>query len=250
MSSVQAGSNLALGWPPKGWAHVSTAPRSGDWPSWLAAWILSPYSHPCTVAGSAASAPDRCQPDGRSPDADGRCLPIVPATPALSPQPAFGALRLPHRSMPRRARKGQPGYHRVFHLIVEELSTGRKWKCCPIPPDPSGTPGIPDTTVTKVFATQAEDGSLWQAFIASVRQSNTSTPGCSMATGPTPWLKRGNGIGDLGDKPRQGEHVIAITDNHGDVLKEHDLRSPLGYKPPRQFERECHISPSPQLRAA
>jgi hypothetical protein len=38
-----------------------------------------------------------------------------------------------------------------------------------VPRDPDGTPAIHDTTVYKVFAKWADDGSLWQAFIASVR---------------------------------------------------------------------------------
>jgi K+/H+ antiporter YhaU regulatory subunit KhtT len=39
-----------------------------------------------------------------------------------------------------------------------------------------------------------------------------------MATGPTPAPKGGDGIGDSGSKHQTGEKVIAITDNHGDVV--------------------------------
>ena len=39
-----------------------------------------------------------------------------------------------------------------------------------------------------------------------------------MATGPTPWPKRGDGIGYSGHKHQKGEKVIAIIDNHGSVL--------------------------------
>jgi hypothetical protein len=39
-----------------------------------------------------------------------------------------------------------------------------------------------------------------------------------MATGPTPSLKRGDGIGYSGDKHQKGENIMAITDNHGYVL--------------------------------
>jgi hypothetical protein len=49
------------------------------------------------------------------------------------------------------------------------LYTGMQWKCLPVPQDANGTPAIHYTTVYKVFATWADDGSLWQAFIASVR---------------------------------------------------------------------------------
>ena len=39
-----------------------------------------------------------------------------------------------------------------------------------------------------------------------------------MATGPTPWPKRGDGIGYSGHKHQKGAKVIAIIDNHGSVL--------------------------------
>jgi hypothetical protein len=39
----------------------------------------------------------------------------------------------------------------------------------PVPQDPQGKPAIHYTTVYKVFAKWADDGSLWQAFVASVR---------------------------------------------------------------------------------
>ncbi len=44
-----------------------------------------------------------------------------------------------------------------------------QWKCLPIPHDTNGTPAIHYTTIYKVFAKWADDGSLWQAFVASVR---------------------------------------------------------------------------------
>src|SRR5215471_7294386 len=43
------------------------------------------------------------------------------------------------------------------------------WKCFPIPQDAQGKPASHDTTVYQVFATWADDGSLWQAFVARVR---------------------------------------------------------------------------------
>ena len=39
-----------------------------------------------------------------------------------------------------------------------------------------------------------------------------------MATGRTPWPKKGDGIGYSGHKHQKGEKVIALTDNHGYVL--------------------------------
>ena len=38
----------------------------------------------------------------------------------------------------------------------------------PVPQDTNGTPAIHYTTVYKVFAKWADDGSLWHAFVASV----------------------------------------------------------------------------------
>ena len=44
-----------------------------------------------------------------------------------------------------------------------------QWKCLLVPQDAQGKPAIHDTTISKVFAKWADDGSLWQAFVASVR---------------------------------------------------------------------------------
>jgi hypothetical protein len=44
-----------------------------------------------------------------------------------------------------------------------------QWKCLPVPTDADGKPAIHYTTVYKVFAKWADDGSLWQAFVASVQ---------------------------------------------------------------------------------
>ena len=95
--------------------------------------------------------------------------------PATTPIPVqlseteFTAFILPHLSMPKRGPKCKLGYHRVFNLILWVLYTGMQWKSLPVPQDANGTPAIHYTTVYRVFATWAADGSLWQAFIASVR---------------------------------------------------------------------------------
>src|SRR3982074_2458085 len=95
--------------------------------------------------------------------------------PATTPIPVqlsateFSGFILPHLSMPKRGPKCTLGYYRVFNLILWVLYTGMQWKCLPIPQDAQGKPALHDTTVYKVFAKWAEDGSLWQAFIASVR---------------------------------------------------------------------------------
>jgi hypothetical protein len=44
-----------------------------------------------------------------------------------------------------------------------------QWKGLPVPTDAQGKPAIHYSTVYKVFAKWADDGSLWQAFVASVR---------------------------------------------------------------------------------
>ena len=79
------------------------------------------------------------------------------------------AFILPHLSMPQRGPKGKLGSYRVLNLILWLLYTGMQWKCLPIPHDSTGKPAIHDTTIYKVFATWADDGSLWQALVASVR---------------------------------------------------------------------------------
>ena len=97
------------------------------------------------------------------------------AQPATTPIPVqlseteFSAFLLPHLSMPKRGPKCKLGYYRVFNLILWVLYTGMQWKCLPVPHDPDGKPAIHYTTVYKVFAKWADDGSLWQACLARVR---------------------------------------------------------------------------------
>ena len=101
-----------------------------------------------------------------------KALAPKPATtpiPVQLSEPEFTAFIFPHLSMPKRGPKCKLGYHRVFNLILWVLYTGMQWKSLPVPKDANGTPAIHYTTVYRVFATWAADGSLWQAFIASVR---------------------------------------------------------------------------------
>ena len=95
--------------------------------------------------------------------------PVTTPIPVQLSEPEFSAFILPHLSMPKRGPKCKLGYYRVFNLILRVLYTGMQWKCLPVPHDPQGKPAIHDTTVYKVFAKWADDGSLWQAFVASVR---------------------------------------------------------------------------------
>jgi transposase len=80
----------------------------------------------------------------------------------------FHEFIFPHLSMPRRGPKCKLGYHRVFNLILWVLYTGMQWRCLPIPTDAHGQPAIHYTTIYKAFAKWADDGSLEQAFMASV----------------------------------------------------------------------------------
>jgi transposase len=99
--------------------------------------------------------------------------------PATTPIPVqlseleFTAFILPHLSMPKRGPQCKLGYHRVFNLILWVLYIGMQWKCLPVPTDTHGNAAIHYTTVYKVFAKWADDGSMWQAFIASVRHLAT-----------------------------------------------------------------------------
>ena len=118
--------------------------------------------------------------------------------PATTPIPVqlseneFTTCILPHLSMPKRGPRCTLGYHRLFNLILSVLYTGMQWKGLPVPTDTHGKPAIHYTTVYRAgnfkwletwvpgvadamikayraFAKWADDGSLWQAFLASVR---------------------------------------------------------------------------------
>src|SRR2546422_154239 len=100
-----------------------------------------------------------------------KALAPKPATtpiPVQLSEPEFTAFIFPHLSMPKRGPQCKLGYHRVFNLILWVLYTGMQWKCLPVPQDAPGKPAIHYTTVYRAFAKWADDGSLEQAFIASV----------------------------------------------------------------------------------
>jgi transposase len=83
-------------------------------------------------------------------------------------EPEFTEFIFPHLSMPKRGPKCKLGYHRLFNLILWVLYTGMQWKCLPMLKDAEGKPEIHYTNVYRAFAKWADDGSLQQAFIASV----------------------------------------------------------------------------------
>src|SRR5262245_21569436 len=97
------------------------------------------------------------------------------APPATTPipvqlsEPEFTAFILPHLSIPKRGPKCKLGYPRVFNLILWALNTGMQWKCLPIPTAAHGKPALHYANVYRAFAKWADDGSLWRAFMASVR---------------------------------------------------------------------------------
>jgi transposase len=95
--------------------------------------------------------------------------PATTPIPVQLSEPEFTAFILPHLSMPKRGPKCKLGYHRVFNLILWVLYTGMQWKCLPVPKDAHGQPAIHYTNIYRAFAKWADDGSLWQAFLASVR---------------------------------------------------------------------------------
>jgi transposase len=148
--------------------------------------------------------------------------------PATTPIPVqlseaeFHEFILPHLSQPKRGPQCKLGYHRVFNLILWVLYTGMQWKCLPVPTDGDGKPAIHYTTVYKVFAKWADDGSLEHAFIASVGHlADHHQLDLSILHGDgtnTVAKKGGDGIGYSGYKHQKGEKVIAIIDNNGYVL--------------------------------
>jgi transposase len=95
--------------------------------------------------------------------------PDITPIPVQLSEPEFTAFIFPHLSMPTRGPRCKIGYHRLFNLILWVLYTGMPWKCLPIPKGPTGKSDIHYTNVYRAFAKWADDGSLQQAFMASVR---------------------------------------------------------------------------------
>jgi transposase len=155
-------------------------------------------------------------------------MPAMPEKPATTPIPVqlseseFTQFILPHLTMPKRGPRCKLGYHRVFNLILWVLYTGMQWKCLPVPKDTHGNAAIHYTTVYKTFARWSDDGSLEDAFIASVGPlSDHNQLDLRVLHGDgtnTVAKKGGDGIGYSGYKHQKGEKVIAIIDNNGYVV--------------------------------
>jgi transposase len=148
--------------------------------------------------------------------------PATTPIPVQLSEPEFSAFIFPHLSMPRRGPKCKLGYHRVFNLILWVLYTGMQWKCLPVPRAGDGSALIHYTTIYRLFARWSDDGSLDQAFLASVRQlAKQHRLDLRILHGDgsnTVAKKGGDGIGYSGHKHQTGEKVLAIVDNNGFVL--------------------------------
>jgi transposase len=94
--------------------------------------------------------------------------PEITPIPVQLSETEFNAFIFPHLSMPKRGPRCKIGYHRLFNLILWVLYTGMQWKCLPISKDAHGKPKIHYTNIYRAFAKWADDGSLQQAFMASV----------------------------------------------------------------------------------
>jgi transposase len=94
--------------------------------------------------------------------------PDITPIPVQLSEPEFNEFIFPHLSMPKRGPTCKIGYHRLVNLIFWVLSTGMQWKCLPMLKDAHGKPELHDTNVYRAFAKWADDGSLQQAFMASV----------------------------------------------------------------------------------
>jgi transposase len=81
----------------------------------------------------------------------------------------FEKFILSHLSLPKRGPQCKLGYHKPFNYILKVLYTGMQWKELPIDKGPDGKVEIHYTGIFKLFARWADDGSLEQAFIASVK---------------------------------------------------------------------------------
>jgi transposase len=94
--------------------------------------------------------------------------PEITPIPVQLSETEFNEFIFPHLSMPKRGPRCKLGYHRLFNLILWVLYTGMQWKCLPMLKDAHGKPEIHYTNVYRAFAKWADDGSLQQAFMASV----------------------------------------------------------------------------------
>ena len=120
--------------------------------------------------------------------------PVTTPIPVPLSAPECETFLLPYLAMPKRGPPCTRGSSRVCNLILWVLSTGMHWKGLPVPTDANGTPAMHETTVYKVFATWADAGALWPAFLARVRPLAAETQRDTRVLhgdGTTPVAKKG-----------------------------------------------------------
>jgi transposase len=134
----------------------------------------------------------------------------------------FNKFILPYLTLPKRGPKCKIGYRAVFNFIIWVLYTGAQWKMIPIEKDENGKSIIHYTQIYRNFARWSDDGSLEQAFIASVKYLlDEKKLDLSVLHGDgtnTIAKKGGDFIGYSGHKHQTGEKIIAIIDNNGYVI--------------------------------
>src|SRR6185436_20285690 len=93
---------------------------------------------------------------------------IGEAIPTQVTEADFNEYFLPHLSMPQRGPKCKIGYGKIFNYILKVLYTGCQWKMIEIEKDLEGKAIIHYTQIYRNFARWSKDGSIEQAFLASV----------------------------------------------------------------------------------
>jgi transposase len=133
--------------------------------------------------------------------------PEITSIPVPLSETEFTAFIFPHLALPKRGPQRKLGYHRLFNLILWVLYTGMPWQCLPIAKDATGKPEIHDPNIDRAFATWADDGSLQQAFMASVAPlADETTLDLRVLPGDgtnTVAQKGGRGLGTRGTNTRK-----------------------------------------------
>ena len=100
----------------------------------------------------------------------------------------------------------------IRHRALRLPNTGMQWKCLPIPKDAHGKPVLHYTNIYRAFAKWADDGSLEQAFMASVRHlSDEKKLDLSVLHGDgtnTVAKKGGMGLGTRGTNTRRARKSL------------------------------------------
>ena len=134
----------------------------------------------------------------------------------------FNRTVLPCLTMPKRGPRSTIGYFKVFNYILKVLYTGMQWKMLPIDKTLDGKLEIHYTRIYRNFARWSDDGSLAKFFEASVKKlHDAGMLDTTVLHGDgtnTVAKKGGDGIGYSGHKRHTGEKIMAIVENHGNIL--------------------------------